>query len=89
MPNFVISCNIPLKPNGPYRGRIAPLTSKRCILYINSTNIGTESFKHDIYCFFSPKCSLFNNSNVFGSCIIHVLYTCAKIKKIMIPVQKG
>ena len=32
--------------------------------------------------FFSSKCSLFHNSNVFGSCIIHTLYTeCAKIKK--------
>ena len=39
----------PLTPNGPYRGRTAPLTSKRRILYIYSTNIGTEYFKHDIY----------------------------------------
>ena len=32
--------------------------------------------------FFPSKCSLFHNSNVFGSCIIHILYTrCAKIKK--------
>jgi len=32
--------------------------------------------------FFSSKCSLFHNSNVFGSCTIHILYTeCAKIKK--------
>jgi len=32
--------------------------------------------------FFSSKCSLFHNSNVFGSCIIHILYTgCAKIKE--------
>ena len=32
--------------------------------------------------FFSLKCSLFHNSNLFGSCIIHVLYTeSAKIKK--------
>jgi len=32
--------------------------------------------------FFSSKCSLFHNSNVFGSCIMHILYTeCAKIKK--------
>jgi len=32
--------------------------------------------------FFSSKCSLFHNSNVFGSCLIHILYTgCAKIKK--------
>ena len=31
---------------------------------------------------FSSKCSLFHNSNIFGSCIIHILYTgCAKIKK--------
>ena len=32
-----------------YRGRTAPLTSKRRILYIYSTNIGTEYFKHSIY----------------------------------------
>jgi hypothetical protein len=38
-----------LTPNDPYRGRTAPLTSKRCILYIYSTNIGTEYFKRDIY----------------------------------------
>ena len=32
--------------------------------------------------FVSSKCSLFHNSNLFGSCIIHILYTgCAKIKK--------
>jgi hypothetical protein len=30
----------------------------------------------------SSKCSLFHNSNLFGSCIIHILYReCAKIKK--------
>ena len=73
-----------LTPNDPYSGRTAPLTSKRCILFISSSNIGTEYFKHVIYSpFFSlQKCSLFHNSNVFGSCIIHILYTgCAKIKK--------
>jgi len=32
--------------------------------------------------FFPSKCSLFHNSNFFGSCVIHILYTgCAKIKK--------
>ena len=32
--------------------------------------------------FFSSKCSLFHNSNVFGSCFIHILYTgVLKIKK--------
>jgi len=31
----------------------------------------------------------FHNSNFFGSCIIHILYTeCAKIKKV-IPAPKG
>jgi len=72
-----------LKPNDPYSGRTAPLTSKSCISYIYSTNIGTEYFKHGIYSpFFLFKMQLFHNSNVFGSCIIHILYTtCAKIKK--------
>ena len=28
-----------------------------------------------LFVFFSSKCSLFHNSNVFGSCIIHILYT--------------
>ena len=66
-----------LKPNGPYRGRTAPLTSKRCILYIYSTNIGTEFFKHVINSpfFSSLNCSLFHNCNLYGSCIIHILYT--------------
>jgi len=41
-----------LTPNDPYWGRTAPLTSKRCILYIHSTNIGTEYFKHGIYSLF-------------------------------------
>ena len=79
-----------LTPNDPYMGRTAPLTSKRCILYIYSTNIGTEYFKHAYTLFFfSSKCSLFHNANLFGSCIIHILYTgCAKIKKI-IPAPKG
>ena len=35
----------PLTPKDPYRGRTAPLTHKRCILYIYSTNIGTDYFK--------------------------------------------
>ena len=39
----------PLTPNDHYSGHTAPLTSKRYILYIYSTNIGTEYFKHGIY----------------------------------------
>ena len=35
-----------------------------------------------LYVFFSSKYRLFYNSNLFGSCIIQILYTgCAKIKK--------
>ena len=44
----------PLTPKDPYIGRTAPLTSKRCILYIYSTNIGTEYFKHGINSPFLP-----------------------------------
>ena len=74
----------PLKTNDHYRGRTASLTSKRCILYIYSTNIGNEYFKHGIYSpsFSSSKCNLFHDFNVFRSCIIHILYTDAlKFKK--------
>ena len=56
----------PLTPNDPYRGRTTPLTSKRCILYIYSTNIGTEYFKHDLY---SPFFSLQN-----AVCFIIITY---------------
>ena len=48
-------CRInPLTPNDHYSGRTAPLTSKRCILYIYSTNIGTAHFKHGINSPFFP-----------------------------------
>jgi len=43
-----------LAPNNDYSGRTAPLTSKCCILYIYSTNIGTEYFKHGVYSPFFP-----------------------------------
>ena len=37
---------------------------------------------HTLRFFSSSKCSLFHNSNVFRSSIIHIMYTeCAKIKK--------
>ena len=36
-------------PNETYSVRTAPLTSKRCILYIYSTNIDTEYFKYGVY----------------------------------------
>jgi len=39
----------PLTPKKTYSGRTAPLTSKRFIIYIYSTNTGTKYFKHGIY----------------------------------------
>jgi len=36
----------PLTPNDLYERRTAQLTSRRCILYIYSTNMRTEYFKH-------------------------------------------
>ena len=63
----------PLKPNDTYRGRTAPLTSKRCILYIYSTNIGTEYFKHGIY---SPFFSLQNAvCFIIPTYLVPVLFT--------------
>jgi len=79
-----------LTPNVNYSGRTAPLTSK-VAFYIFIQQIYVLNILNTVYIllFFSSKCSLFHNSNVFGSCIIHILYTeCAKIKKI-IPAPKG
>jgi len=60
-------CSInPSTPNDHYRGRTAPLTSKDFILYIYSTNIGTEYFKHGIH---SPFLSLQN-----AVCFIILMY---------------
>ena len=62
-----------LTPNDPYMGRTAPLTSKRCILYIYSTNIGTEYFKHALY---SPFSSLQNAvCFIMRTCLVPVLFT--------------
>ena len=63
-----------LTPNDPYMGRTAPLTSKRCILYIYSTNIGTEYFKHALY---SPFFFSLQNAVCFIilTCLVPVLFT--------------
>ena len=62
-----------LTPNDPYMGRTAPLTSKRCILYIYSTNIGTEYFKHALYSLFLSV----QNAVCFImlTCLVPVLFT--------------
>ena len=62
-----------LTPNDPYMGRTEPLTSKRCILYIYSTNIGTEYFKHALY---PPFFSLQNAiCFIMLTCLVTVLFT--------------
>ena len=62
-----------LTHNDPYMGRTAPLTSKRYILYIYSTNIGTEYFKHAVY---SLPFSLQNAvCFIMLTCLVPVLFT--------------
>ena len=63
----------PLTPNDPYMGRTAPLTSKCCILYIYSTNIGTEYFKHALYSSFFPLQNAF--CFIILTCLVPVLFT--------------
>jgi hypothetical protein len=54
-------------------GRTAPLTSKRFILYIYSTNTGTEYFKHALYApFFSLQNAVFF---IMLTCMVPVLFT--------------
>jgi len=85
-------CNINiLTPNVDYNGRTAPLTSKCFILYIYSTNIGTENFKPGIYSPFFPL----QNAVCFINLkyLVPVLFTfyiqdVLKLKKI-IPAPKG
>ena len=62
-----------LTPKNPYVGRTAKLTSKRCILYIYSTNISTEYFKHALY---STSFSLQNAvCFIMLTCLVLVLFT--------------
>ena len=81
----------PLTPNEHYSGRTAPLTSKRCILYIYSTNIGTEYFKQGVY---SPLFSLQNAACfIILTYLVPVLFAfyiqdVLKLKK-RIPAPKG
>jgi hypothetical protein len=57
MGSGIVNVFNPLTPNDLYMCLTAPLTSRRCILYIYSTNIGTEYFKHAPH---SPFSSLQN-----------------------------
>ena len=80
IPPVILDANIvmfdlrinPLTPNDPYSGRTAPLNSKRCILYVYSTNIGIAYFKHCIYCpFFLQNTVCF----IIISYLVPVLFT--------------
>ena len=54
-------------------GRTAPLTSKCCILYIYSTNTGTEYIKHALYSpFFSLQDAVYF---IMLTCLVSVLFT--------------
>jgi hypothetical protein len=72
-------------------GRTAPLTSKRCILHIYSTNIGTEYFKNALHsAFFSLQNAV---CFIMLTCLVPVLLTfyiqdVLKLKK-KIPAPKG
>ena len=62
-----------LTPNDPYMGRTAQLTSKRCILYISSRNVGTEYFKHALHSlFFSLQNAV---CFIMLTCLVSVLFT--------------
>jgi len=81
-----------LTPNDPYMGPTAPLTSKHRILYIYSTNIGTEYFKHALYFpFFSLQNAV---CLIMLTCLVPLLLTfyiqdVLKLKKKIIPAPKG
>jgi len=67
----------------------SPTGGGRSVGIVRVRTKATEFFYIVCY-FFSAKCILFHNSNVFGSCIIHILYTgVLKFKKKIIPAPKG
>jgi len=83
-----MSLNNPLTPKDTYSGRTAPLTSKRFILYIYSTNTGTEDFKHGIYCLFfflQNAVSFIILTYLFPALFAFYIQGVLKFKKIITP----
>ena len=62
--------------------RTANLQTLHFIYLFNKCRYWIFETRSILSVFFSSKCSLFHNANMFGSCIIHIWYTgCAEIKK--------
>jgi len=79
----IINFNL-LTPNVDYSGRTTPLTSKCFILYIYSTNTGTENFKHGIYSPFFPlqnAVSFINLTNLVPVLFTFCIQSVLKLKK--------
>jgi len=77
-------------PNDHYSGRTAPPTSKRCILYIYSTNIGTGYFNMVYTLFFFLQNAVCFIILMYLVPVLFTFYTqgVLKLKKI-IPAPKG
>ena len=87
--NPVYWLSLTFRPNVNYNWRTAPLNFKVAFYIFNKYKYRIFLTWHILSFFFSWKCSLFHNSNLFGSCIIHSLYTeCAKFKKLYFRRQK-
>jgi hypothetical protein len=80
VPDTILTMNIhcsslsfyPLRTVRPIYRTGVPLLSRCCILYIFSTNISIEYFKHAAHSpFFSSKCRLFHNATF----LVPVLFT--------------
>ena len=80
-----------LTPNDDYSCRTATLTSKCCIVYTYSTNIGNEYFKHGVYSPFFPLQNAVCLINL--TYLVPVIFTfyiegVSKLKKKIIPAPK-
>ena len=86
----VFMFNNPLKPKDAYVVRTPPLTSRHCILYIYSTNIPTEYFKHAAHSPFFPQNSVYFIKLPCLFSVLFAFYIQGVLKfKYQIPAPKG